>query len=195
MKYKSLYLLFLCLLWPSVAVSQTTWRIVEGASSVDFRVQHFYLTHVDGHFRSFAGIVVAPDDSFADARISATIDVESIYTGLPMRDEDLMEPYFFDQKNYPVMLFESTSFEHVDDSTYTITGELSIRDVTKPIELHAVRHNEHLIRYGKRRVDFLATGSLNRFDYGLEWNKIAEFGHAIVGETVEIILKIVLIED
>src|SRR5690606_25417990 len=136
--------------------------------------QHFYFTHVDGVFRSFDGTVVMSGDDFEDAQINATISVASVYTGIPARHEELMKPFFFDAEQHPELLFESTSFEQVEDSTYVITGMLTIRGVTRPIELHAVRHHEHITRDGKQRVDFLATGRLNRFDYGLEWNKVAE---------------------
>ncbi|MEP0545338.1 MAG: YceI family protein [Rhodothermales bacterium] len=188
-------LLGILLLWPSYAWSQTTWRIAQGPSTVGFKVQHFYFTHVDGVFRSFNGTVVRSGDDFEGAQINASISVASVYTGIPARDEELMQPFFFDAEQHPDLLFESTSFEHVGDSTYVITGMLTIRGVTKPIELHAVRHDERIIRDGKRRVDFLATGRLDRFDFGLEWNKVAEFGNAIVGKMIDITLDVVLIEE
>ena len=188
-------LLGILLLWPATACSQTTWRIAQGPSTVGFEVEHFYFTHVDGVFRSFDGTVVTSGDDFEGARIDAAVSVASVYTGIPARDEELTKLSFFDAEHHPELLFESTSFEHVGDSTYAITGMLTIRGVTKPIELHAVRHSERIIRGGKRRVDFLATGGLNRFDYGLEWNKVAEFGHAIVGERIDITLDVALIEN
>ena len=189
------FLLGILLLWPSTAHSQTTWRIAQGPSTVGFEVRHLYFTHVDGVFRSFDGTTVTSGDDFEGAQIDATVSVASVYTGIPARDDELMKPSFFDAEQHPELSFESTSFEHVEDSTYVITGMLTIRGVTRPIELHAVRHNERIIRDGKRRVDFLATGHLNRFDYGLEWNKVAEFGHAIVGERVDLTLNVVLIEE
>jgi polyisoprenoid-binding protein YceI len=189
------FLLGILLLWPATASGQTTWRIAQGPSTVGFEVEHFYFTHIDGVFRSFGGTVVTSGDDFDGAQINATVSVASVYTGIPARDEELMKPSFFDAEHHPDLLFESTSFVHVGESTYVITGMLTIRDVTKPIELHAVRQDERIIRGGKRRVDFLATGGLDRFDYGLEWNKVAEFGHAIVGERVDITLDVALIEE
>ncbi len=177
---------------PFQAAAETTWQVDPGPSSVQFRVRHLIFSHVEGSFRKFSGEVVAPNEDFSNAEITTTIPVSSIYTRHPDRDNELMGEDFFWASEHPDIRFESTSVVKAGDGTYDVKGLLTIRGVTRPIVLKAELRGQRAISMGRLRADFRATGSLNRFDYGLKWNELVEAGRALVGETVEIVLDIAL---
>ena len=174
------------------ASAQTTWHVAQGPSSVDFYVTHFYFTKVHGQFRYFSGTLSTSGEDFSDAKISVRIPVEGVYTGIPARDRELQKEHFFHTDAHPDLFFESRSFTKTGGDVYEIEGMLTMRGVSLPITLEATYLGERLLPSGKRRADFTATGSLDRFEYGLCWNKVAEFGQAIVGRKVDISLDIVL---
>ncbi len=181
--------------WSAQATAATTWQVDPGPSSVQFRVRHLIFSHVEGSFLKFSGEVVAPNGDFSGASITTPIPVSSIYTRHPDRDSELKGKEFFWASEYPDIRFESTSVVKVGDDIYNIEGVLTIRGVTRPIELKAELRGQRAISMGRLRTDFRATGSLSRFDYGLKWNEVMEAGRALVGETVEIVLDIALVRE
>ena len=180
--------------WPLQAAA-ATWRVDPGPSSVQFRVRHLIFSQVDGSFRRFSGEVVVPDGDFSSASVTTTIQVDSVYTRHPDRDSELRGKDFFWASEYPEIRFQSTSILRTGDRTYDLTGELTIRDVTRSITLKAELRDQRTLSMGRLRADFRATGSLNRFDYGLKWNEAMEAGRALVGETVDIELDIALVRE
>lgn len=173
----------------------TTWRVDPGPSSVQFKVRHLLFSEVEGSFRRFSGEVVASSEDFSGALLTTTIPVDSIYTRHPDRDNALKGQEFFWASKYPEILFQSTSVVKTDDRVYEVIGDLTIRGVTRPIALKVEFQGQRAISMGRLRADFRATGSLNRFDYGLTWNEVMGAGRALVGETVDIELDIALIKQ
>ncbi len=200
MKFRStLFILFLCLgLTFSVvpeSFAETVWQIAPSRSKIAFKVRHLVFLEVEGRFKQFQGQVVADQMNLANSKMRMSIDVDSIYTGIDDRDKHLISADFFDSKKFPEITFTSQSVEELKDGSgnYKIVGELTMRGVTRPIELIAERKKVKTLPNGKTRMDLVATGTVNRFDYQLEWNEVVETGKAIVGDIVDLNLKIALL--
>ncbi len=191
----SLLVLLFCVVSTGPAVSQTTWQVASGPSSVNFRVQHLIFSQIEGAFKKYRVHIITKNADFSDALIEAVIPVNSIDTGHRARDSDLLGEDFFHAAQYPEIRFKSNSFEKTGEHTYTIIGELTIRDVTRTIELVARCTEPRSISQGRTRVDFTANGSVNRYDYGLRWNEIVGADKLLIGKIVEITLNIALIKE
>ena len=188
-------ILLCCVVSTGPAVAQTTWQVASGPSSVTFKVQHLLFSQIEGAFKNYRGHVITPNADFSDALIEAVIPVNSIYTGHRARDSDLLGEDFFDAAHYPEIRFKSNAFEKTGEHTYKIIGALTIRGVTRTIELLARCTDPRSISGGRTRVDFTAHGSINRYDYGLRWNEIVGADQLLMGKTVEITLNIALIKE
>ena len=190
---------FLCLSFGAAqAPAETAWRVDQGPSSVTFRVQHLLFSQVDGRFEKFDGTIVTGDsrsEDFSGARITASIQAKSVYTGHRDRDNGLRGKDFFWISEYPEIRFESDAVTRTGERTYRIDGQLTIRGVSRNIELQAVYGGRRVTSLGTTRADFHVSGSLNRFDYGLRWNELLETGRALVGATVELALDMAIVLD
>jgi polyisoprenoid-binding protein YceI len=171
-----------------------TWQLAPGPSSVEFTVRHLLFT-ARGSFGDFEGQVTTLGEDFDGARVEATVNVASVYTGHKDRDRELLSKTFFWIARHPAMTFRSTQVMKRDDATYSIVGELTLRGVTRPIELAATFGGKRRISGGRERADFVATATLNRFDYALKWNERLDTGQALLSNTVEITLTIVLMRQ
>lgn len=171
----------------------TKWEIDKAHSSVSFSVSHMVVSETEGTFKLFDGSVENSKADFSDAKINFSIDVNSINTGNDMRDGHLKGDDFFNAGKYPTIKFVSTSFKPTGGKNYKLTGDLTIRDVTKPVTFNVVYGGS--INTGKgQKAGFKATTTLNRFDYNLKWNKTTEAGGLVVGKDVEITVKVELNE-
>ena len=170
-----------------------SWKLEQGPSAVGFTVSHLVFSEVDGRFTRFTGAVELPGDDFEQARIQADIQASSIRTDHRDRDEHLRSDEFLYAEAFPSIRFVSRSVERTAENTYRIVGDLTIRDVTREIVLAATSMGRRETARGPR-LDFMATGKLNRYDYGLRWNKLWD-GSALLGEEVEISLKVCLVES
>lgn len=169
-----------------------TWKIQRGPSALGFTIEHAHFLQVNGDFKEFSGTVVCPDGDFTRAQIDVVIDVGSIYTGHSDRDRSLRHEDFFFAERFPQMRYHSRSVQPLGDSKYLITGDLTIRGVTRPVSLEAQLIDRRTTRRGER-IDFLATGRLDRYDFGLRWNDVLEAGGLLVGREVELRLEIALL--
>lgn len=143
------------------------------------------IAEVTGKFKEFNATLSTAKEDFTDATIDATIDVNSIDTGNERRDSHLRTDDFFSAEKFPTMKFRSTSFEKVNDHSYKIKGLLTIRDTTKEVTIDASLNG--VIKSGAgSRSGWKAALAINRFDYGLQWNKTVETGGLVAGETVNI---------
>jgi polyisoprenoid-binding protein YceI len=192
----SIKTLVLLLLFLSTNFAQTTeWAIDKSHSKVGFSVTHMLIAEVDGTFKNFDGKIVTEGESFENASISLTVDINSISTDNEKRDNHLKSDDFFNAEKYPEMTFVSKKFTKVDDKNYVLVGDLTIRDVTKEVKLDVVMNGLITDPWGNTRAGFKLTGEVNRFDYNLKWNKVMEAGGLIVGETVTIKANIELIKQ
>ncbi|MEZ4700615.1 MAG: YceI family protein [Rhodothermales bacterium] len=174
----------------------TTTQIAEGTFAVDaahseigFQVRHLGISTVKGSFGAFEATVKA-DGALTSLTTKATIQVASVDTRNTDRDNHLRSADFFDAEHHPVMTFESTGVASKGDSEFTMTGNLTIRGVTKPIELKGEFLGGAKDPWGNEKIAFSAVGKINRTDYGLNWNAVLEAGGLLVSEEVKIVLEI-----
>lgn len=160
-----------------------TWIIDPSHTEIGFNIKHLVISTVRGLFKTYEGNITAADETFNDAVITFTADVASITTHNEMRDGHLLSADFFDVEKYPKLAFTSTSVKRAGD-TLAITGDLTIKDVTKSIELAATVHGTTVGADGKPVAAFDLTGKINRNDFGLTWNTVIETGGFAVGDTV-----------
>lgn len=176
-----------------VFAQDKTWNVDASHTKVQFTVSHMVVSSVTGDFKVFGGTAVAKGNDFTDAAVDFSIDVDSINTDNPKRDGHLKSEHFFDVEKYPNITFKSKSMKKTGDNTFKLIGYLTIRDVTKVVELDATLGGVIVDNRGNDRAGFKFTGSINRFDYNLTWNKLLDAGGAMVGKTVDILCNVELI--
>ncbi|MEJ5306514.1 MAG: YceI family protein [Ignavibacteria bacterium] len=172
--------------------SESVWVVDKAHSKIGFSVTHLLISEVEGHFKDFDLKVVSTKDDFVDAKIEFTAKTASIFTDNEKRDEHLKSDDFFNSEKYPEMKFVSKSFKKVGKNKYKLTGDLTIRDVTKPITLDVVYNGTVKDPWGNTKAGFNVTGQLNRFDYGLKWNALTELGGAVVDKIVKLRIHVEL---
>jgi len=187
---KKVVFLFVLALSQVALFGQVKWNIDNAHSSVRFTVEHLVISEVDGTFKTFSGDITSSKPDFTDANINFTIDVNSINTDNERRDGHLKGPDFFDAAKYPNMTFKSTSFKKVSEKKYELKGNLTIRDVTKPVTFDVVYGGTVKDPYGNNKAGFKATSVISRSAFGLKWNNMTEAGGAVVGDDVTITIKL-----
>ena len=175
------------------ATAQTKWKLDKGHSSVRFSVNHMVVSEAEGTFKMWDGTVEHSKDDFSDAKINFTVDVNSINTDNERRDGHLKSDDFFNAEKFPTMKFESTSMKPLGNNKYELKGNLTIRDVTKPVTFQ-VTHGGVIAGSRGRKAGFKATTTINRFDYNLKWDRATETGGLVVGKEVEVTVKVELDE-
>ena len=149
------------------------------------------VSEAEGTFKVFDGTVEHTKADLSDAKINFSIDVNSINTENENRDKHLKGDDFFNAEKFPTMKFESTSLQPLGNNKYKLTGNLTIRDVTKPVSFD-VTYGGTITSKGKTKAGFKATTTINRFDYNLKWNAATETGGMVVGKDVEVSVKLEL---
>ncbi|MEO8513011.1 MAG: YceI family protein [Ignavibacteria bacterium] len=163
-----------------------TWKIDSAHSEVKFKVKHLLVSTVSGKFNTFDAEIESPEDDFENAKVTFSADIDSIDTGNEQRDGHLKSADFFDAENQPKITFVSKSFKKISESNYKLTGDFSIRGVTKEITLD-VEYNGKSRGFDNLEVaGFEITGKINRFDFGLKWNALTEAGGIVVGPDVKL---------
>jgi polyisoprenoid-binding protein YceI len=147
---------------------------------------------VTGEFKSFDGNIETNKDDFSDAKINFSVDINSISTDNEQRDKHLKSDDFFNAEKYPKMTFVGKSMQKVSDNNYTLTGDLTIRDVTKQVTLNVILNGVIKDPWGNTKAGFKITGDINRFDYNLKWNALMETGGAVVGKIVHLTINLEL---
>jgi len=190
MKRVNKLLLLTALAVASVMAQKGGWTLDKAHSGVGFSVRHMVISEVTGNFRDFDISLLSSKDDFSDAVVEATIKTTSINTDNEKRDGHLKSDDFFNAEKFPEIKFKSTSFEKVGENKYKVTGDLTMRDVTKKVTFDAIYNGSIKSPWGALVTSWKATVAVNRFDYGLKWNKAIEAGGLIVGETVNIVLNL-----
>ena len=164
----------------------TLWNIDPAHSEVSFKVKHLVVSTVTGHFRNFTATIEAANEDFSDATVAFEADINSIETKNEQRDAHLKSADFFDAAKYAKMSFASTSVKPASDYELKVTGNLTMRGVTKEITL-AVIYNGTVASFdGSMVAGFEIRTRLNRFDFGLQWNAVTEAGGIVVGNEVKV---------
>ncbi|PLY04526.1 MAG: polyisoprenoid-binding protein [Desulfuromonas sp.] len=163
-------------------------------SQVHFTIPHLMVFKVRGDFSDFTGSVEFDAKNGKLTKTEATIQIASLDTREPKRDEHLKSPDFFAANQHPTMTFTSTKVEG-NGSDMTVTGDLTIRGVTREVTLKGGYQGSNTDPWGNERIGFAAETTINRHDYGLNWNKALETGGVVVGEEVVIGLEIQAIKN
>jgi polyisoprenoid-binding protein YceI len=165
-----------------------TWNIDPSHSTVSFVARHLMITKVRGRFGSFSGTITIAEDRLASS-VNASIDLASVTTGDEQRDGHLKSADFFEVEKYPTMTFTSTALADKGDH-YIMAGDLTVKGVTKPVELDLEFEGVNTDPWGNTKAAFTATTDVNRKDWGLEWNVALEAGGVLVGDKVKLELEI-----
>ncbi|GAB3859072.1 YceI family protein [Hymenobacter terrigena] len=183
------------------AMSETTatatkWVLDPTHSEVQFKIKHLVISTVTGSFNTFAGTLEsASDDNFENAKVDFSLDVESINTNQEQRDAHLRGEEFFDSAKFPKIKFESTSFVKTGGNEYKVTGNLTVKDVTKPVTLEAEYGGSAVDFYGNHKAGFEVTGKINRKEFGLTWGAVTEAGSIVVGDDVKLIFNVQFVKQ
>lgn len=172
----------------------TTWTIDTAHSEIGFKVKHLVISTISGKFNSFEGKLEGDPNDLINAKISFSADIDSINTGNEQRDGHLKSADFFDAANHPKLIFTSTSIEKNGDTEYKVTGDLTIRNTTKPITLNVEFGGVHNNLYGQTVTGFEITGKIKRLEYGLTWNAVTEAGGVVVSDEVKLVIDAELVK-
>jgi len=164
-------------------------------AEVHFKVKHLMITNVTGSFQKFDATMESEAADFSDAAISFTADVNSISTNMEQRDEHLKSDDFFSAAKFPVLSFTSTGITKTGDDAFTLTGNLTIRDVTNPVSLNVTYGGTMTDFYGQTKVGFELNGKISRKDFGLTWNGVTEAGGIVVSDEVRLAMEIQMIKQ
>jgi len=162
-------------------ITKTTWNVDTAHSEIGFKVKHMMISTVKGHFEDYTASVETSDDNFSDASFNFNAKIDSVNTKNKDRDIHLKSDDFFSASEYPEMSFISKSFdgEH-------LTGDLTIRDVTKEVNLDVDFNGIAVDPYGQTKAGFEINGKISRKDFGLTWNAVTEAGSIVVSDTINI---------
>lgn len=173
----------------------TKWNIDTAHSEIAFRVRHMMISTATGGFETFSGEVATEGEHFAKAEISFTAETASINTRNEQRDGHLRSPEFLDAEQFPRLTFTSSAATQPDtDGNYALTGDLTIRDVTKPVTLQVEFGGIAVDPWGNTRAGFEINGEVNRKDFGLVWDAVTETGGIVLADTVRIHCHVELIK-
>ncbi|MEM1260712.1 MAG: YceI family protein [Bacteroidota bacterium] len=169
---------------------KTKWNLDTAHSEIGFKVKHMMISTVTGHFEDFNATVTTDSDDFNNADFDFVASVGSINTKNADRDNHLKSNDFFNAEAHPEMTFKSTSFDGEK-----MTGDLTIRDVTKSIELDVDFNGIAVDPYGQTKAGFEITGAINRKDFGLAWSAVTEAGSVVVAEQVKLVVDLQFIQE
>ncbi len=171
------------------AAATGTWNVDKVHSEVGFQIRHF-VSKVRGRFGDFAGTITVDAAKPESSSVAFTIKTASIDTNEPKRDADLKSSNFFDVEKFPEIRFVSRKVVPVSDSKYDVTGDLTIHGVTKEITLPVTFNGTAKDVWGGVRAGFEVGFTLNRKDYGINWNKALDQGGYMLGDDVTVSINI-----
>ena len=166
-------------------MATTQWVLDPTHSELQFKVKHLMITTVTGSLKTFSATLASEDDDFEGANVSFEAEIGSIDTGNTDRDNHLKSGDFFDAEQFPKVTFESAAVSK-DGDDYVLTGNLTIKDTTKPVKLNAEFGGIATDPWGNTKAGFTLSGKINRTDFGLTWNAALETGGVMVSEEVKI---------
>ncbi|MBO8142379.1 MAG: polyisoprenoid-binding protein [Firmicutes bacterium] len=174
----------------STATGTARWNVDPSHSLVEFAVRHMMFATVKGRFGKVEGYIQGNPDDLTDAVFEASIDTASIDTREENRDAHLRSADFFDVAKFPQITFRSREVAKTGDNTYKVTGDLTIRDATRPVTLDVEMTGQGKDPWGNQRMGLSARTSINRKDFGLTWNAPLEAGGWLVGDKVDITIEV-----
>jgi polyisoprenoid-binding protein YceI len=171
------------------------WKFDTVHSSVSFSVRHLMISKVHGSFKTWSGSLETDDANPANSKVQVSIDAASIDTKEPQRDDHLRSADFLDAANHPKVTFESTGVQKVNDEHFKVSGNLTIRGVSKPVTLDTEYFGRQKDPWGGERAGFSAKTSVERKDFGLVFNIALDGGGFVIGDKVEITLDVQAVKE
>ncbi|MFQ5431813.1 MAG: YceI family protein [Nitrospinota bacterium] len=187
---KILTMAFLALLFFASPALADSYVIDPAHTQIGFSAKHMVITNVKGRFKEFSGGFDFNEKTKKLENAALDIAVKSIDTDVEKRDKHLRSPDFLNVEQFPKITFKQKAAGVTQDNGMWVTGDFTIRGVTREIRLEGEFLGAVTDFQGNRRAGFTATGEINRFDYGLNWNKLLELGGAIVSKKVKLILEV-----
>ncbi|HUP27981.1 MAG TPA: YceI family protein [Chloroflexia bacterium] len=179
----------------ATSAKATTWKIDAGHTTVEFVAKHMMITSVRGRFPDVEGTIAFDEENIANSSVEATIQVATVTSGSEQRDTHLRTGDFFLADEYPTMTFKSTRIEPKGNDEYKVTGDLTIRGVTREVTLDTTIEGRSVSPWGTEAIGFSATVTINRKDFGLNWNVALETGGVLVSEKIKIELNIEAVKN
>lgn len=174
---------------------QKSWKIDAAHSMVEFSVTHMMISKVRGRFDNFSGSVNLDQNNPENTTVDVEIDVSSINTRQSQRDDHLRSADFFNTEAFPTAKFTSRKVQLIDDNHADLVGDLTIKDITRPVTLKVEFNGISKSPYGFSSAGFNASTKINRRDWGLTWNQTLETGGVLVGEDIQINIELELIQE
>jgi polyisoprenoid-binding protein YceI len=177
-------------------LTKTKWSIDPVHSEITFKVKHLMITNVKGMFKEFDASIYTTGENFMTSEIDFWMNPASVDTGVADRDAHLKSADFFDVKNFGQIHFIGNTYEKVDNNgSYTLYGELTIKDITKQIKLDVEFGGVMKDPWGNEKAGFSINGKINRKDFGLTWNTALETGGVLVSDDVWISCEVQLVKQ
>ena len=170
--------------------AKTVWNIDATHSEINFKVKHMMISTVTGSFEKFDGKVEASNDDFKNGNFSFSAEIDSVNTNNKDRDNHLKSDEFFGAEKNPKLTFKSKSFDG-----NKMVGDLTIKGVTKEVELETEFNGTAVDPYGQTKAGFEFEGQINRKDFGLTWNAVTEAGSVVVSDKVKLIASLQFIKQ
>jgi polyisoprenoid-binding protein YceI len=171
------------------------WVIDPMHSTIEFSAKHLMLTTVRGSFKAFNLDLEFEPARIENTRIKAIVQADSLDSGQEPRDAHLKSAHFLDVENYPTLSFQSTAVERVGEGEYLLKGELTIKEITQPVTFRVQDEGRTVDQFGNEHRGFSAETTINRKDWGLNWNVALESGGWLVGEKIKLELQISLMTE
>ncbi len=177
-------------------MATTKWALDPTHAEVQFKVKHMMISTVTGHFTKFDATVETEDDDFSTAKASFTVETDSITTNNEQRDGHLKSPDFFDVAKFPQIRFVATKVGKVgSDGAFTVSGDLTIRDVTKPVTLDAEFGGIIKDPWGNIRAGVTVDGKINRKEFGLAFHAVTETGGLVLADEVKVTIGLEFVKQ
>jgi polyisoprenoid-binding protein YceI len=173
----------------------TKWTIDPYHSEVQFKVKHLVISTVTGNFNQFEATMETENDDFSGANVEFSAAIDSISTNNAQRDGHLKSDDFFNAEKYPQLTFKSTSFQKNADGSYKLSGHITIRETTKPIDLAVEYGGTMTDPYGNVKAGFEIQGKINRKEFGLNWTAVTEAGGIVVGDEVKLLINAQMVKQ
>jgi len=178
-----------------IIMAKTKWVVDPTHSELGFKIKHLMISNVSGALKNFEAEAEMDEADFSSAQINLTAAMASITTNNEQRDGHLLTSDFFEVEKYPELRFTSTKIEKVDDDTFSLYGELTLKGVTKPVKLNVEYNGVTKDPWGGERAGFLVTGKINRSEWGVNFNGVLETGGVVLSEEVRINSEIQLVKQ
>jgi polyisoprenoid-binding protein YceI len=168
-------------------MANSKWALDPTHSDLTFKVRHMMISNVTGRFTKFEAAAETQDEDFTTAKAQFSAEIGSVNTGSEQRDAHLQGADFFDAAKFPTLKFVLTGVERVNnEGEYLIKGDLTIRDITRPVKFEAEFGGVIKDPWGQTRTGFTISGKINRKEFGLQWHAVTEAGGLVVSDDVQI---------